>query len=243
MAELIFYQKPVALNKDAHRNLRIAAQPVNFSFAAPTNSVILTGVEFVEAAKEYPIIFVRAGERITSAALLGLRDAENLFVRPDGSWDARYIPAFVRRYPFVLAASAGSDELTVCVDEAFAGFTTATDGNALFDDQGEPALLLQKAVNFLQEYQAQINRTEIFVNRLHESELLMDLSARADLADGKHYALQGLLGVDEKKLLAISKSKALELFRCGELSWVYAHLFSLSNMNRLADLLSRRTAG
>ncbi len=241
MPELIFYQKPVALNKELHKNLKIAPKPVDFSFAAPTNSVILAGAEFIEASKEYPIIFVRTGERLAPAALLGLRDAENLYVDQSGVWSARYIPAFVRRYPFVLAGGSDVEEMTVCFDEGFSGFTTADEGNPLFNEQGEPAELLQNAVKFLQEYQAQINRTEVFVNRLNEFELLVELSARADLVNGKQFAMQGLLAVDEKKLLELSKPKALELFRCGELSWVYAHLFSLSNMGRLVDLLAQRT--
>jgi hypothetical protein len=39
--------------------------------------------------------------------------------------------------------------------------------------------------------------------------------------------------VDEKKLLGLSDEVVLSLFRSGELSWIYAHLMSISNLKRL----------
>ncbi|MEO5347012.1 MAG: SapC family protein [Magnetococcus sp. YQC-9] len=242
MPELIFYQKPVPLNKERHRHWRISGQAGHYAFAATTNSVILAGGEFIEAAKEYPVIFARNGDRIIPAALLGLRDAENLFVNPDGSWSGRYIPAFIRRYPFVLAGNDANQEMTVCIDEAFPGLSVGSgDGQSLFDAQGETTEWMQNAIRFMQEYQAQVRRTEVFVNRLDNLDLFVELTARADLVGGAQYAMKGLLVIDEKKLLELSKPQALELFRCGELGWVYAHLFSLSNMGRLVDMLARRT--
>ncbi|MBF0342110.1 MAG: SapC family protein [Magnetococcales bacterium] len=242
MAELLFYQKPVVLDKHRHKHLRLARQQGEYRFASQTNSVVLNGSEMIEAAKEYPVFFVRHGQGIVPVALLGLRDAENLFVTSEGVWEAKYIPAFVRRYPFVLASgNLETQALTVCIDEAFPGFVTQGEGQRLFDDQGEPTDWFKKAIRFLEEFQAQVRRTEVFVNRLHGLDLLVELTARADLVNGAQYAMQGLLVVDEKKLLELSKPQALELFRCGELGWVYAHLFSLSNMGRLVDLLARRT--
>ena len=117
MANLLFYQKPVPINKNDHKSKKIRGTDNNFKFAGKTNSVILAGVEFSEAAKEYPLVFALAGERIIPVALLGLRNEENLFLNEDGSWDARYIPAFVRRYPFVLAETGEPGQRVVCIDE------------------------------------------------------------------------------------------------------------------------------
>lgn len=134
MASLLLYEKPVVLNRDQHRSVKIGAVS-NYQFAARTNSIILTGTEFVEACKEYPVVFAQSGDRLVSVALLGVRENENLFVDADGKWDARYIPAFVRRYPFVLAET-GTAELLVCVDESSAAFNSAN-GEALFDTEGK----------------------------------------------------------------------------------------------------------
>jgi len=234
MTSLLFYNKPVGLNKVTHKETRIQPLAGNYSFARETNSVILAGVEFTEAAKEYPIVFASAGESIVPVALLGLRNAENLFVSEDSSWDAKYIPAFVRRYPFVLAEAPDTSQRIVCIDESYEGFDTP-EGEALFGDDGEPTKILSQAMEFLEEYQRQYVRTETFLKRLKDNDLLMSLNAQVDLVDGKQFALTGLLAVDEKKLLGLSDEKAMEFFRAGELAWVYCHLMSLGCMSRLVD--------
>ena len=151
MASLLFYDKPVALNKVTHKDTKITPLGGDYSFARQTNSVLLAGIEFTEAAKEYPIVFAHAGESIVPVALLGLRNEENLFVTADASWDAKYIPAFVRRYPFVLAAASDIQQQVVCIDESYTGFD-AIDGEALFSEDGEPTELLTKAMEFLEQY-------------------------------------------------------------------------------------------
>lgn len=240
MANLLFYDKPAALNKVAHKNVKLKPVGNNYSFARKTNSVILAGVEFTEAAKEYPIVFAKAGEQIVPVALLGLRNEENLFIDKAGKWDARYVPAFVRRYPFVLAETGSEGQRMVCIDESYAGFNER-EGEALFAGE-EPTPLLKQAIEFLEEYQRQYARTETFVKRLVDNDLLMALNARVDLVDGKQFALTGLLAVDEKKLLQLADAQALEFFRSGELAWLYCHLMSLGNMARMVDRIASVTA-
>jgi len=237
MTSLLFYDKPVALNKSEHKNLKLKVSDANFTFAKDTNSVILAGVEFTEAAKEYPIAFAQAGEGLVPIALVGLRNEENLFVDGKGKWDAKYIPAFVRRYPFVLAETGDEGQRMVCIDESFPGFGEK-DGEALFDNEA-PTPVLQKAIDFLEEYQRQYIRTERFINRLKELDLLMTLNAQVDMADGQQFALTGLMAVDEKKLLELEDAKALEFFKSGELAWVYCHLMSLGNMTRMIDRIAK----
>ncbi|MEO5377061.1 MAG: SapC family protein [Magnetococcus sp. DMHC-6] len=243
MSQLTIYQNPVPLNKETHKNFKISPSQTPFSFAAQTNSVVLAGIEFVHAAKEYGIIFSRVGggEVIVPVALLGMRNEENLFVDEKGQWAARYIPAFVRRYPFVLAQQGeGSPQMMVCVDDTYPGFNQQN-GESLFTEAGEATPLLDKAISFLKEYQSHYQRTEIFVNHLKELDLFVELTARADLVDGKQYAMGGLLAVDEKKLLNLPENKVVELFRSGELGWIYSHLSSLSNIRQLADKLSKKS--
>lgn len=241
MANLLFYQKPVPLNKTDHKNKKINPAGRTFSFAAGTNSVIIAGVEFSEVAKEYPIVFAQAGESVVPVALLGLRNEENLYVNDQGNWDARYVPAFVRRYPFVLAETGQDGQRVVCIDEAYEGFND-TEGEALFDGE-ETTPILKQAIDFLEEYQKQYQRTEAFVQRLKENDLLMELNAKVDMVDGQQFGLSGLLAVDERKLLQMADDKALQFFRSGELSWVYCHLMSLGNMGGMVDRIAQRTDG
>jgi hypothetical protein len=241
MSNLMFYQQPVPLNKATHKDKKIRSQNRTFEFSARTNSVILAGVEFSEASKEYPIVFAEAGKNIVPVAMLGLRNGENLFVDESGLWDAHYIPAFVRRYPFVLADTPESDQRVVCIDEAYEGFTDR-DGEPLFDGE-EPSPLLKQALDFLEQYQKQYVRTESFVKRLRDNELMMALNAKVDVLNGQQFGLTGLLAVDERKLVELSDSKAIELFRTGELSWIYFHLTSLGCMGRIIERMAARHGG
>lgn len=240
MANLLFYNEPVALNKVEHKDTRIKTAGSDFGFAAKTNSVILAGVEFTEAAKEYPIVFAQAGDKVVPIALLGLRNEENLFISDDNSWDARYIPAFVRRYPFVLAETGEEGQRIVCIDESFAGFNKE-EGEPLFEDE-EPTPLLQQAIDFLEEYQKQYLRTERFVEHLQALELLVPLNAKVDMPDGDRFQLSGLMAVDEQKMLQLDDQKALELYRTGELAWLYAHLISIGSMSSLVARINDRVA-
>ncbi|MBK0392170.1 SapC family protein [Ramlibacter algicola] len=234
----LYYDKPVLLNRDTHRRRRI--KPGNgFGFARRANSLVLTGVEFNEACKDYAIVFTRqAGGHVTPVVVLGLRHQENLYLDAQDRWTAAYVPAFVRRYPFVLA-ELGGGQMGVAVDEAFAGLNEQ-EGEPLFDDKGANTPFLQNALDFLQRYQAEHQRTQAFCRKLEEAGLLVEMSARADLVDGRTFTVAGLLIVDEKKLQELPDETVLSLFRTGELHLVSMHLLSLSNLQRLVQRIGER---
>ena len=161
MATLLFYQRPVPLNADVHRNARLGPSENNFTFCAQTNSIPLAAVEFFDAAREYPVAFTGTeGGQFFPIALVGVRQNENLYVDADGGWQGRYVPAFVRRYPFVLAEKQSAEDFNVYLDEAYSGFG-APGGERLFTDQGEHTPLLKSALEFLSTYQGEIRRTRV----------------------------------------------------------------------------------
>ena len=237
MPDSVYYDRPVLLDRGKHRHLRVRPG-ASFAFARRANSVTLAAVEFGEAMKEFAIVFTRAGGQVVPVAVLGLRSRENLFVNEDGKWDANYVPAFLRRYPFVLAQVAG-EQLAVCIDEGYDGLGSR-DGEALFDSQGANTPFLANAVEFLERYQREFARTTVFCRRLEQAGLLKTMDAKAQLGDGRTFTLNGLLVVDEAKLMALPDAVALSLFRSGELHLVAMHLASLSNIKRLADRLALR---
>lgn len=245
MAEVLFYERPVPLNRTEHKDLRIKPIP-NLKFASTVHSVPLTGVEFPAAARDLPILF--GGLTVDSAgplALLGLRENENLFIDANGHWEANaYIPAFVRRYPFVLAekpAGAEGDDFTVFLDEAYEGFNTA-EGEALFKDDGSETEVLNNAVRFLGEYQQHVTRTQWFMEQLRKHNLLEPRNIRLE-KDGKSINLNGLFVVNEEKLRQLDEKTALEFLREGVYGWIYAHLLSLANIDRVSQRLSQREQG
>jgi hypothetical protein len=239
MSDTVYYERPVLLDRAKHRARRVRSS-TSFAFARHANSLFLAGVEFNEASKEFAIVFTRSGTgRTVPVAMLGLRSQENLFVDSEGRWDAAFLPAFVRRYPFVLADLPGRAEMAVCVDEA-SDRLNDIEGEPLFDAGGGDTPFLRNAVDFLNRYHAEYLRTGAFCQRLEQAGLLMEMNAKADLVDGRSFTLNGLRVVDEKKLLALPDAAALELFRSGELHLISLHLMSLSNMRSLVDRLATR---
>jgi hypothetical protein len=242
ISDAVYYEKPVLLDRDKHRARKVRPA-TGFGFARNANSLYLAGVEFNEACKEYAIVFTRpASGRTVPVAMLGLRARENLFVDSESAaWDATYVPAFVRRYPFVLADLPGRTDMAVCVDEAYEGLGNR-EGEPLFDAAGRNTPYLQNALDFLDRYQAEYVRTEGFCQRLEQAGLLTEMDAKADLLDGRSFTVNGLLIVDEQKLLALPDAAALSLFRSGELHLISMHLLSLSNMQKLATRMAARSS-
>ena len=240
MSDTIYYEKPVLLDRDKHRKRRVKPSS-SFGFARKANSLYLAGVEFNEACKEYAIVFTRgANGRVVPVVMLGLRSRENLFVDDKDQWTGRYVPAFVRRYPFVLA-DLPNEALGVCIDEAFPGLNEK-DGEALFDAKGQDTPFLRNALDFLTQYQREYLRTEAFCQRLAQLGLLTEMNARADLVDGRSFTVGSLMVVDEKKLLTLPDAVALSLYRSGELHLISMHLVSLSNMQGLVDKMAARAS-
>jgi hypothetical protein len=234
MASLIFYEKAVALDRSRHQNLKIRTKSDHFSFSRKTNSVFLAGSEFVEAAHDYPIVFVGPENGpFTAVALVGLSGDDNLMVGEDGSWEVgSYIPAFIRRYPFVLAGSEQAETLTVCLDEAYSGLGQ-TEGESFFNQDGTETAYLTNVVQFLRLFHAEMHRTNAFASKLAQLGLLSSKVITVEF-EGQKRNLEGLWLVDEKKLLELDDAQTLELVRSGYMGLIYAHFLSLSNVVRLA---------
>lgn len=241
MAQLLFYERPVALNRERHAALRLAVAPNHFAFAARTNAVPIASTEFIEAARDYPIVFVgEEGGAFNVAALVGLRNDENLMVDEQGQWaTGAYVPAFARRYPFVLARGDSDDKLTVCIDEVYPGLGTEQ-GEKLFEGDGSESAYLKRVLEFLQLFHAEAQRTTEFANRLKELGLLVPKSINVD-RQGQRQTLQGLWVVDAQRLRGIDDSRVVELFRSGYLGWIEFHLLSLGNLTRLVARLDEHS--
>ena len=235
----LFYKKIVPLNKTQHRKLYI--EPLeDYAFAAQTNSLYIAAVEFPRASHEYPIVFARdqAGG-VFPVALLGVEKNQNLFVDKKGAWSADYIPAYARRYPFILAAPSAdaTQQFTVCIDQAYAGFNTAKEGQALFDSKGKESELLKKAIDFLKDYQTQVALTNELCKTLQTLALLEPMEAHVNLKSGKKHSIGGFQCVSRDKLKALPADKLAEMLKRDQLELIYAHLHSLSNLGKLTAKL------
>lgn len=208
----------------------------SWAFAANQNLAPLLAAEFPQAAHSFPIVFVKHQEEVAPFALLGLKAGKNLLLDVKNQWLVSYVPAIFRRYPFILAqVDKEKSEYALCIDEA-SGLLADEGGVALFDEDGNKSEALEKAFNFTAEYQKQLPAGQMFCALLQELELLapFDINLREN---EKTIKLEGLLRIDEQKFNELSDEAFLKLRSAGVLPLVYAHFFSLSKMELLANKL------
>ena len=235
MAQEGIYKNPILLNSSTHKTVKVS-KVTDFGFVRELNSALVTGHEFIEASKHYPIVFVSGKDNdIVPLAIFGLRDKSNLFIDDSGKWkEGTYIPSFIRRYPFILSTSEPNGQnFTISVDADYAGFNSE-EGMSLFDEEGETSADLNNVIEFLRQYQMQNMLTQEFVKKLVEYDLLKDFAADITMPAGEKIGFRGMKMINEKALRELDDEKALELFRKGFLGWMYGHLYSLSNFKVLA---------
>jgi hypothetical protein len=232
--QLLIYERAVPVSRQEHGKLSVKTGN-NFSFARDVNSVPLMAAEFTNASAECAVVFAGHDDDIIPVVLLGVRDGENLFVNPDGSWGARYVPAFLRRYPFVFSSSDDGTNFTLCVDEEFEGCNRKGRGERLFDNDGERTQYLQGVLGFLQAYQVQFQRTRALTKRLNDLNLLEAMQARFALRDGKVLTLTGFFTVNRDRLRALSADQLADLMRNDDLELIYLHLQSMRHLSATAE--------
>jgi hypothetical protein len=238
------HTRVVPLDRQAHRKLRV--KPLDdWRIASALNSAFITATEFVDACREYPIVFVRAGtdaagqQLIAPVAVFGLSPQENLFL--DGPrWRAHYLPNVLRLYPFAIGR-IDEQNFAICIDAAWSGLSE-TEGQPLFDDKGELGDLAKLALDQLQSYEGEVQRTQQVCARYLELGLLRDMRFDVTAPDGKSFGVDGFMAIDEEKFRALPDDVALDLHRSGLLALLHAHMISLRNMRRLAEWRMERLA-
>ncbi|HEU5018645.1 MAG TPA: SapC family protein [Pseudolabrys sp.] len=240
--QLLIYKSAVPVSMARHKGWSVEGG-ADYAFSRETNSVPIMAVEFPAAASEYAIVFAGGEGEVMPAVILGLRDHENLYLSGESSWRAKYIPAFIRRYPFVFTREG--DRFVLCIDEEFPGFNSEGRGQSLFGDDGKPTAYVERVLKFLQEYQAQFLRTQGFCRKIKELGLLEPMQAQVDLGPRRRLSLGGFMAVNRERLKALPGEKLTELAKTDELELLYLHLQSMRNFDkvkeRLEDVLNRET--
>ncbi len=228
--QLLIYERVAPLSSDLHRNLSVKVTD-KFDFARDLNSVPLLAAEFTSAVPNHPIVFAGEGDATFPAVLLGLQDGANKAVDAEGNWTEGYVPAFLRRYPFIFSQNEGN--FTLCIDETYPGINREGRGERLFDADGERTQYLQNMLTFVSQFQAQFERTRLFCKRLNDLNLLESAQARYNSADGRSGTLSGFMTINRDRLKAIPEAILKEMFATDELELCYVHLHSLQNVSRL----------
>ncbi|MDI9349737.1 MAG: SapC family protein [Candidatus Symbiobacter sp.] len=228
------YTNVESLDRKKHADWRLRGPDDSVSFAANLHTVPLLSVEFAETARCYPILFAEDKDKVVQPiALLGLKQDHNLFIK-DNKWDPDfYVPAFIRRYPFIT-----NQQGLVAVDSDYGKGS----GEPFFNDKEENTEALDKTIEFLTQFQAEIGRTRNLVEKLALNKLLVDWNITAVTPSGDGYKFEGLKIVNEQALMALDKDQVFSLFPTAELFWIHAHLVSLGNVARLLQRMPQAPA-
>lgn len=240
-SQLLIYESAVPVSNARHGDWSVEVG-ADYSFSKDVNSVPLMAVEFPHAAAEYAIVFSGTADAFIPAVILGMRGNENLYLTGQGGWQAKYIPAFVRRYPFVFSSSQDGKTFTLCIDEAFPGFNQDGRGQRLFDGDKKPSAYVSNVLKFLEQYQVEFRRTQAFCGKLKELALLEPMRAQANLKSGERLSLTGFMAVNRTRLKALPAEKLAELAKTDELELLYLHLQSMRNFSAMVERLGGKQA-
>jgi hypothetical protein len=230
----IFYSSIIPLDRERHRNLRLKSDAGQYAFAAKTHVIPALVDEFPAACRQLPIVFLTAAQKPSSVFLVGLRAGHNAFVTEQGNWVDGYVPAFVRRYPFMLGETAEGGALA-CIDEKYKGLNGKT-GERLFAEDGGETPFLKDRIKFMNDYLQSANKTTLFLRRLDELQLFRSVNIESKVEGGASAVFHGFMTIDEAKLNALSDADFLRLRAEGLLPAIYAHLISLASVSRLQQL-------
>ena len=226
---LIFHKRIEAVDPKRHGDLTLAPS-VSYAFARETNWLPLNAAEFGSAARHYPILF-RDDEQASPIAVVGVHAHQNLFVEDGDGWaEGCYVPAFVRRYPF-LVAQRESGARTLCADVS-SDLLHSGEGRPLYEGE-KPTQLLQSITRFCTAFAAEQERTHRFCAALVENDLLVERTVQLTLPDGHVVAMRGFRVIDEAKLRKLPEATLAEWARAGWLACTVVQGVSMGNFGRL----------
>jgi hypothetical protein len=237
----LFYKDLMPLNLRDHEKW-FSRRSETADWLIGQHAVPLTAEEFTLAQRYYPIVF-SSGDNPVPLALFGLNEGVNIFVDEKGkfSTDEFYIPAYARRYPFMLAKiDSGTDTMTLCFDPTSGLLGDFKKGDKLFEDGGTPSEYTQSMLKFCEDFENAGMRPPAFRDELKKADLLMEGEV-AITQEGleQPFIYRGFQMINREKLAEMRGDQLRTWNQNGMLSLIYAHLFSLDLMRML---FSRQTA-
>lgn len=243
--EVMFYRRPEPLSIESHGSLGLTPSQTPFLFARPAQAVPIIVGEFGPCSLNYPIVF--AGSEYQPLAVMSLQQGQNLFIDAAGNFPIGcYIPAFIRRYPFVFAHGDNEpDRLIVCIDRD--ADIVGEHAQIPFFEGGEPSAFTKQCIDFCSNFEAERRKTEDFVKLLREHDLfeLRTINFTPTFADGslgQPMKLAEHFSPSEARIKALPDEVQLQMIRSGAMQQIHLHWNSLLNWERLVAEMGRQNA-
>ncbi|MBV8681531.1 MAG: SapC family protein [Caulobacteraceae bacterium] len=239
----LFYSRPEPLNAQVHAKLGLRKIEKPFMFASTHQAIPVTVGEFVPASLSFPIIF--AGDKRQPLGVMGLEANTNMFIQANGYFDTGvYVPAYIRRYPFVLANDESRQQFVVCIDRDAEMLGDLPD-LPFFDPSGQPTDYTKGCIQFCNDYEVEVKRTESFIDLLNGLDLLETRKttytpANPDGTPGTPQDIAEYYAVSEDRLKALPNEKLRELMDNGALKQIFAHINSLAGWDKLISMAITR---
>ena len=222
------YKDVVPINAGTHSDISIK-RTSNFEFSRGINAIPILAAEFHSAAQDMAIVFTGDDDAAVPVALTGVKPNENLYLDIEGRWTGRYIPAFLRRYPFIFARS-DEDTMTLCLDESYSGVNREGRGERLFDTDGNRMQYLENMLDFVTQYQRQHIVSHEFCKRLAHLGLLEPATLNVTDVDDEVRRLIGFQIINREKFKALPDVELLKMFRSDEIELCFLHMHSMQNL-------------
>ncbi|HXG81746.1 MAG TPA: SapC family protein [Sphingomicrobium sp.] len=225
----ILYEGLEPLNRNLHSAFKVRRLG-GIERVAKIHAVPVTVDEFAAAQRHFPIVF-SAGENPVPIALMGLNEGVNTMFDDAGALrdTSIYVPAYLRRFPFVLARlRPDSDELSLCFDPTSGAVGDFDEGEALFEGE-EPSAATKAILEFCEQFEQAGQRTQAFMTELQQGGLLMDgeVAIQPEGAE-QPFIYRGFQMIDEEKFRNLRGDELRKLNQNGALPLIFAHLFSLA---------------
>jgi hypothetical protein len=230
----LFYNQLEPLSSQAHADFRTKTMD-RAPFLVGQHAIPVTVDEFALVQRFMPIVF-SSGDDPIPLALMGLNEGVNVFIDAEGKLVEQnfYVPAYVRRYPFLLARlTPDAQELSLCFDPTYEGVGAFDEGEPLFNG-AEPSELTKNILQFNETFETAGMRTQQFMVELKESGLLTEGEVTIQPEGSEQpFVYRGFQMVDENKLRDLRGDQLRKMSQNGMLPLLYAHLFSLALMREI----------
>ena len=230
--QLLVYSNVAPISSERHANWFVEDKE-DYEYTQGLNFVPILIAEFAQVSINYPIVFaVGDTETPMPVAILSIEKGINSYLNDNNQWDSEYVPAFLRRYPFVFTRSQDEQEYYLSIDEDYKGFNQEEKGHPLFSDEKEPGNITKEMHSFSTQYQIEHTKTMEFCVKLHELNLFDRKQVSSTGQDEKEeIKLSGFYTVDRTRISTLRESLILELVKDGSYEKICNHLSSLEHFS------------